>query len=184
MRIKVSAALLSVMTIFSVTAPAQAGSIFDIGQGQDPRYMCNTLLGRDEQSSAIAMDNSVKRSDTFHSENSSEHNSFSSSSSEKGGKSGFLGLGGGGKFKNARENKNSSIDKSMLKTDSAYEENKIFSQEQTSSTTVAFENADCSNFVEAAATVEVAEIEAEVNHAAIEAKQQKSYYDMLMQEEW
>ena len=72
----------------------------------------------------------------------------------------------------------------MLKTNSAYEENKIFSHEQSSSTTVAFENADCSNFVDAAAMVRTAEIEAEVNHAAIEAKQQKSYFDMLMQEEW
>ena len=184
MRIKFSAALLSVATIFSAVAPVQAQNIFSIGEGQDPRYMCNTRLGTNSESSAIAMDNSIKTSNAFHSKNSEKHDSYQSTSSEGGAKVKVFGIGGGGNGKKTKTTKERNSKDSMLKTNSAYEENKIFSHEQSSSTTVAFENADCSYFVDAAAMVRTAEIEAEVNHAAIEAKQQKSYFDMLMQEEW
>lgn len=183
MRIKASAALLSVVTIFSITVPAQAQeNIFS--NGKDARYLCNTAFGTNEQHSAIAMDNSIKRSDAFHSENSSQQESFLSTSSGGSAKVKIFGIGGGGSGKKTKTARESSAENSMLKTDSSYEENRIFSQEQASSTTVAFENADCSNVVDGMTAVRVAEIEADVNHAAIEAKQQKSYYDMLMQEEW
>lgn len=185
MRIKFSAALLSVVTIFSVATSAQAQeNIFSIREGQDPRGMCDMGYGTDEQSSAVALDNSIKRSDSFHSEDSSEHESFISTSSEGSAKVKVFGIGGGGSGKKTRTAKEHIAENAMLKTDAAYQENRIFSHEQSSSTTVTFENADCSHFVKAAATVRVAEIEADVNHAAIEAKQQQSYFDMLMQEEW
>lgn len=186
MRFHFPASILSIATLVVVTVPAQANEYFPTidSLAGDPRAMCKTLLATNSHNDILSTDTSTTSSSAFHHETASKYESVTQTSAGGGGKVSFLGISAGGNGKKETTESNSGSNSSTIDQRASNEQKDVYSHDQSYTETIAFEKADCDGYLDAAATVQSAQINAEVQHRAIEAKQQKSYFDMLMQEEW
>lgn len=186
MKFRLSASLLPLATLLSIVAPVQAETYFPTMDdlAGNPRSMCKTEIAMVNHNDLLSTDNSAKNSSASHSETSHKHDNNRQTSAGGGGKFGAFGFSIGGNGKKETKERNSGSSRVVRDHRSANERKDIYSHDRSYTEAVAFEQADCDGFLEAAATVEAARLNTEVQHHAIEAKQQKSYFDMLMEEDW
>lgn len=186
MRFRFSASLLSIATLVAITSAAQANEYFPTidSLAGNPRAMCKTLLATNSHSNILSTDTSISSSSAFHHEMSSKYDNMTQTTTGGGGKVSFLGISAGGNGKKETTERNSGSNSSTIDQRFSDEQKNLYSHDLSYTETIAFEQADCDGYLDAAAAVQSAQINAEVQHHAIEAKQQKSNFDILMQEEW